>query len=333
MGTEQRALLDRSTLGFALERRAAQIPHAVLGEWHRRSPAVAASADARVHDDILRTTEMSTLAVAHYLTDGESQTEAQARALATTGKAPLRDTITLAEVTKLYLYWRDTTIAVLTEEADAAGIDADVLREAIAIVRRASDGSIVRMTREFEAEHDRLQRELAVEQTRLSHHAFHDALTGLPNRRLFFDRLSHALELARRSDVHLGLLFVDVDRFKSINDELGHLAGDRVLTVIAERLMAVVRECDTVARLGGDEFVVLCEQLGDPQGEQIDLARRIGEALAAPIDCDLASVSVSIGIAVAAADGDADALLSQADHAMYVAKRRGPGGFHIWAAA
>ena len=334
VGAEQRAVLDRSTLGFALERRPAQIPQAVLGEWHRRSPAVAAAADAGVHDDILRTTEMSTLAVAHYLTDGESQSEEQAQRVAATGKAPLHDTIRLAELTKLYLYWRDTTIAVLTEEADSAGIDADVLREAIAIVRRASDGSIVRMTKEFEAEHDRLQRELTIEQARLSHHAFHDALTGLPNRRLFFDRLSHALELARRNDVHLGLLFVDVDGFKGINDQLGHLAGDRVLTVIAERLATAVRESDTVARLGGDEFVVLCEQLGDPQGEQIDLAQRIGDALAVPIDDGLARVSVSIGIAVvAAADGDADTLLSQADHAMYVAKRRGPGSFHIWSAA
>src|ERR1700724_3825507 len=139
LGAEQRALADRTTLGFALERRAAQIPQAVLGAWHRRSPAVAAAADERVRDDILRTTELSTLAVAHYLTDGQSQSEEQARAIATTGKAPLRDTITLVELTKLYLYWRDTTIAVLTEEADAAAIDPDVLREAIAIVRRASD--------------------------------------------------------------------------------------------------------------------------------------------------------------------------------------------------
>ncbi|HEY1738523.1 MAG TPA: hypothetical protein VGI86_07425, partial [Acidimicrobiia bacterium] len=177
VGAERRALLDRSALGLALERRAAQIPQAVLAAWHRGSPAVEAAADVRVHDDILRTTELSTLAVAHYLSDGEAQTEEQARALAATGRAPLRDTIALAELTKLYLYWRDTTIAVLTEEADSAGIDADVLREAIAIVRRASDGSIVRMTKEFEAERGRLQRELTVEQARLSHHAFHDALT------------------------------------------------------------------------------------------------------------------------------------------------------------
>jgi diguanylate cyclase (GGDEF)-like protein len=226
------------------------------------------------------------------------------------------------------------TIAVIAEEAGALGLAAELIDEATAIVRGGSDGSIVRMTKQFDAERVRLQEELAIEQARLEHHAFHDALTGLPNRRLFFDRLSHALDLSQRHGRGIGLLFADVDRFKSINDRLGHDAGDRVLSAVAERLARTARETDTVARLGGDEFVVLFEQLLDPAREGVALATRIADALSEPItmsDQELRT-SASIGIAVTTCGGRADDLMRQADDAMYVAKRRGPGSFHLWSA-
>jgi diguanylate cyclase (GGDEF)-like protein len=319
------------TLAIALDARIEEISRRVLTTWHERSPEAASAADLRVQNDILRTTEMSTFAIVQYLSDGQLQSADHARVIAATGKAPLRDTIVLAELTKLYLYWRDVTIAVLTEEAAALGLEADLTNEAVAIVRGGSDGSIVRMTKEFDAERGRLQRDLGIEQARLEHHAFHDALTGLPNRRLFFDRLSHALDLSHRHQSGIGLLFVDVDQFKSVNDRFGHDVGDRVLVEVAERLVRSARDADTVARLGGDEFIVLFEQLHDPESEGIALAERIGTALAEPIptsDLEL-HVSASIGIAVTTCGGDADRIIRRADDAMYVAKREGPGSYHL----
>ena len=315
-----------SQLGDALFERRHEISQRVLTIWHDRSPDAASGADLRVRDDILRTTELATLAVTQYLTSRRLQSEEQASVVAATGKAPLRDTIALAELAKLYLYWRDITISVLAEEADRRGFDSDVHSEAFAIVRAGSDGSIVRMAKQFDSERGRLQRELAIEQARWAHHAFHDVLTGLPNRRLFFDRLSHVLDLRAREQRDLAVLFVDVDSFKSVNDRCGHEGGDRVLVVVAERLLSVVRHCDTVARLGGDEFVVLCEGLDDALGDASLMAERIIRAVDQPVVVeDLPGISVSVGVALPAPGDDADRLLRRADEAMYRAKGRGPG--------
>jgi len=321
-----------AALAVALQVRIEEISRTLLATWQQRSPEAASAADFRVQDDILRTTELATFAIIQYLSNGQLQSEDQARVIAATGKAPLRDTIALAELTKLYLYWRDVTITVMTEEAHALGLEPDLIYEATAIVRGGSDGSIVRMAKQFDSERGRLQRELAIEQARLEHHAFHDALTGLPNRRLFFDRLSHALDLSHRHNSGIGLLFIDVDQFKSINDRLGHDSGDRVLVAVAERLVETARETDTVARLGGDEFVVLYEQLHDPENEGVALAERIVDSLAEPITASdhQLHASASIGIAITTGGGDADTLIRQADDAMYIAKRRGRGGYHLW---
>jgi diguanylate cyclase (GGDEF)-like protein len=321
----------REALSAALHARAAEISEAVLARWYERSPEAAARADARVHADVIRTTTIATVAVAEYLMTGDDQSDEQRRATAATGKAPLRDTISLADLTKLYLYWRDATIAAVRAECARLGLPGDVAAEATAIVRAGSDGSIVRMTKQFDAERRRLQDELAQEQERLVHQAFHDALTGLPNRRLFFDRLSHALEIASRRPSATALLFLDVDRFKAVNDTFGHGTGDAVLVGVARTLTNAVRASDTVARLGGDEFVVLCEDLRDTD-EAVELARRIVDDLAAPMAAcgHVLSVSASVGIAVDADGTDADNFLMRADHAMYVAKRRGPGNHELW---
>jgi diguanylate cyclase (GGDEF)-like protein len=300
--------------------------------WQQRSPDSAARADPRVRDDVIRTTRLATLAVAEFLMTGRNESDEQRRLSSATGKAPLRDTISLADLTKLFLYWRDATISAVREECERLGLSSDIAGEATAIVRAGSDGSIVRMTKEFDAERRRLQHELAAEQERLLHQAFHDALTGLPNRRLFFDRLSHALEIATRRPTATALLFLDVDRFKSVNDTFGHGTGDIVLKAVAERLSNAVRASDTVARLGGDEFVVLCEDLQHSPDEALELARRITDELAVPIAVrghDLA-VSASVGIAITSTGADPDSFLMRADHAMYVAKRRGPGNHEVW---
>ncbi|HEX5097701.1 MAG TPA: GGDEF domain-containing protein [Acidimicrobiia bacterium] len=322
-----------SELGDALFARRREISDRVLTSWHDRSPDAADAADLRVRDDILRTTELATLAVAQYLTARQLQSEEQARVVAATGKAPLRDTIALAELAKLYLYWRDITISVLADEAEGRGFDADVHRDAATIVRAGSDGSIIRMAKQFDAERGRLQRELSIEQARLAHHAFHDVLTGLPNRRLFFDRLAHALDVRTREQRGLAVLFVDVDRFKAVNDRCGHEGGDRVLVVVAERLLAAVRRCDTVARLGGDEFVVLCEGLDDGVDEASLMAERIIRSVDQPVESEgLAGVSVSVGVAIPGPSDDADRLLRRADAAMYRAKVAGPGRYECVAA-
>jgi len=161
--------------------------------------------------------------------------------------------------------------------------------------------------------------------------AMHDALTGLPNRRLLEDRLDHALVTARRNREHVAVMLLDLDGFKSVNDQFGHAAGDRVLQTVGERLRTSVRGSDTVARTGGDEFVVLMEgQQGD--GYATVLAEKILASLLAPISVDgePVNVGVSIGIAVYPVDSDHPAqLLRMADKAMYAVKESGRNNFRF----
>jgi diguanylate cyclase (GGDEF)-like protein/PAS domain S-box-containing protein len=160
---------------------------------------------------------------------------------------------------------------------------------------------------------------------RLSFLAQYDVLTGLPNRALFYDRLRQAVGRAKREQTMVGLMFLDLDRFKQINDTLGHAAGDRVLKVVAERLKGFLREVDTIARLGGDEFTVVIEGVSQP--EQLSgVAEKIRNALAEPVDLDgrAMAVSASVGITLYPRDGeDIDQLIKNADIAMYHAKHRG----------
>ena len=170
---------------------------------------------------------------------------------------------------------------------------------------------------------DNAEREAARE--RLAWQASHDPLTGLVNRAVVTERIELALVGARRSGAWPSVLFCDLDRFKHINDSFGHGAGDRLLTMAAERLLACVRSIDTVARLGGDEFVILCESAGDTELVR-KVAERILEALMEPFHLhdEQTHVSVSIGIAHAGPQHtSADSLLHEADLALYRAKQRG----------
>jgi diguanylate cyclase (GGDEF)-like protein len=164
------------------------------------------------------------------------------------------------------------------------------------------------------------------------HAALHDALTGLPNRALGLDRLCHALARRQREGIDVAILVFDLDRFKLINDSLGHGAGDELLVALAPRLLAEVRPTDTVARLGGDEFLVVCEGLHGA-GEAIGVARRLGDAIARPIGVPSGHhhVTASIGIAVAShGDDTPESLLRDADAAMYRAKERGRGRYELF---
>ena len=160
---------------------------------------------------------------------------------------------------------------------------------------------------------------LKVEVTKARRYAYNDELTGLPNRYLLMDRLSQALARARRRNSQLALLYLDLDRFKDINDSLGHLAGDKLLQSVAERLLSCIRGGDTACRYGGDEFVVLLPEVDDEQ-HALEVAQKIRLRLAKPymIDAYPTGVTASIGVAVYPVDGmGQNDLIKQADVAMY----------------
>ncbi|GAA2904135.1 hypothetical protein Acy02nite_52170 [Actinoplanes cyaneus] len=161
-------------------------------------------------------------------------------------------------------------------------------------------------------------------QRELMHQAFHDAMTGLANRVLFHDRLQHALARSARDGSVVGVLFIDLDDFKIVNDTLGHAIGDQLLIEVANRIAGSLRADDTAARLGGDEFAALIENVNDPLAVE-DTANRILTALASPIDTDAKPLHAmtSIGITTTLEATDGDELLRQADLALYVAKGAG----------
>jgi len=165
------------------------------------------------------------------------------------------------------------------------------------------------------------------------HQALHDTLTGLPNRALFADRLGQALTRLGRTSTALGVLFLDLDRFKVVNDSLGHAAGDQLLAEAGDRLLASLRAGDTAARFGGDEFVVLCEEISGEQ-QAVAVAQRIAEALGAPFllgDDIEVHVRTSMGLSMAAEPtARPEALVRDADAAMYRAKERGGGTLEVF---
>ena len=161
--------------------------------------------------------------------------------------------------------------------------------------------------------------------------ALHDALTGLPNRRLLMDRLSLAIAHARRNKHTMAVMYLDLDGFKQINDTLGHDGGDTLLSMVAARLVAAVRQEDTVARLGGDEFVIALWELihGDDVAK---LVSKVIQAVSQPYSIQGRSVSmtVSIGISLYPTHGEeAETLMKSADLALYEAKRTGKNGYRI----
>lgn len=165
----------------------------------------------------------------------------------------------------------------------------------------------------------------ALAEEKIWHHAHHDLLTGLPNRRLFLDRLKQEAKHAKRRKLPLAVLFMDLDGFKEVNDSLGHEAGDRLLSDVAQRLTNCVREDDTVARLGGDEFTMILT--GAMQHKDVEfVAQTIIDALAIPFQYaqQLVQISVSVGISLYPQDAlSPQALLEAADQAMYNAKESG----------
>jgi diguanylate cyclase (GGDEF)-like protein/PAS domain S-box-containing protein len=175
-------------------------------------------------------------------------------------------------------------------------------------------------------------RERKEAEARIRHLAHHDALTGLPNRTLLADRLGVAIAHARRNRGKVGVLMLDLDHFKTINDSLGHHIGDELLEAVASRLRACLRQCDTAARLGGDEFVIALSDVKTSQDAET-VAEKVLQAIQEPFQIEGRNLHVgtSIGISIFPGDGeDAGALLQAADTAMYSAKGEGRGGYRVY---
>ena len=200
------------------------------------------------------------------------------------------------------------------------------------VTARGPDGQALRLigTNADVTERKRAESDLAESRAQLERAAQHDGLTGLPNRNLLGDRLEQALARARRNRQLISLFYLDLDRFKDINDALGHAAGDALLKAFAERLNACVRETDTVARLGGDEFVILLEDVRE-DGDARAVADKIIDAMRRGFHVDGKAVraTTSIGIAFTRGDTSGEDLLKQADAALYEAKRAGRNKYHV----
>jgi diguanylate cyclase (GGDEF)-like protein len=176
--------------------------------------------------------------------------------------------------------------------------------------------------------------ERAAREAQVRHQAYHDALTGLPNRAYFGERLAETLALAARHRHTCGLMFIDLDRFKIVNDSLGHEAGDLLLKVVSARISESLRGSDLLFRMGGDEFTVILPEIEAPEDAAF-VARRVMDAMALPVPVHEHELTVgaTIGIAVYPGDGDTgEALLKNADAAMYAAKEAGRGGYAFYRA-
>ncbi len=205
------------------------------------------------------------------------------------------------------------------ENPDAFGEDAQSIASAISAQVAVA---LQRLTLEADLQRERARYELL---------AGHDPLTGLPNRRLFRDRLEQALARARRGGGSLAVAYVDLDGFKAVNDARGHDAGDAALAAVGRRLAAAVRDQDTVARLGGDEFGVLLLDV-DGVDEATAVAAKLREAVRPPLDLPGARIALDVSVGVALFPdhgGDADALMRAADGAMYRVKGEGRGGVRL----
>ncbi|MGD0393381.1 MAG: EAL domain-containing protein [Acidimicrobiales bacterium] len=315
---------DRIALGTALQARADEV-----GELVDRRFA------EELYGQAFATARLATFLISRWIATGEPASEEDEAVLTRQGEQAILENASLGSVAKAYLAWRDCTVAVLTEEAHRLQVGDEVLALACDVVRLSSDGSLVRIVRQFDETRRLLEQRLDEEQASLAHQALHDQLTGLPNRALLTDRLGRAAASLARSQTGAMLLYLDLDNFKAVNDRFGHAAGDCLLVAVATRLEELVRSSDTVARLGGDEFVVLAEGLDDPEVAACTLAERIHLAMRSPVAMGERQLytSVSIGIARVTPDANPEVNLSRADVAMYQAKRGGPARYECYNAA
>jgi diguanylate cyclase (GGDEF)-like protein len=310
-------------------RRLGEVLAGRLDEVLRRTRESAGSLmDDRLEETLAKISHSSTLAVSNWLAGGnpEEGRDTSKWVFETYGVWAAERVAQLNDMAKRCLRWRDTVHKVLREIAAEEGIGHEPVLRAMAMVQKTIDVTIVRMCECFEQERARTDAQLAFMAT-------HDTLTGLPNRTLILDRAEQALLRAERQKTPVAALFVDIDNFKSVNDTLGHEAGDELLQHVTARLQGVVRATDALGRLGGDEFVVIAEGVSLQAGPDL-IAERLLEALGEPIHISVPhetqlTVSASIGVAVGARSTPEE-LLRDADIAMYRAKKDGKNRFVVF---
>jgi diguanylate cyclase (GGDEF)-like protein len=317
-------------LGEELHAQANDVVHRIVA---RSAESGLALGDV-VEERFQRVGEVSTVAVASWMA-GESPQAAMEvgqetwhifGALAAQRAAPL------GEVTKRCWRWFDAASEVLCENAVRLQMPQEALSHALDMLDYILRLTLVHVCECFDGERQLADEELDRRQEELAFMATHDALTGLPNRTLIVDRLEQMLLRARRSKAPVAALFIDLDNFKSINDTLGHNAGDELLQAVAARLDGVVRDVDALGRLGGDEFVVVAGDMGLISGPEL-IAERLLDAFKEPVKLgeDQTPVTVTASIGIATGDrSSAGELLRDADIAMYRAKWSGRNRFVVF---
>jgi diguanylate cyclase (GGDEF)-like protein len=245
----------------------------------------------------------------------------------------------LATYVPVHMYEAAPVEAVLEVYSDVTGLVARMERSQWTILAAVLGGmaAVYFAMQLMLARYHRLlrdkERERAAQEERIRHQAYHDSLTGLPNRASFAEHLDEAMRRAKRAGWPLALLFLDLDNFKRVNDSLGHDAGDRLLRVAAERIRRAVREADMLFRMGGDEFTVLLEDVRGPE-EAAMVSSRVLEAMAEPLQLQHHEISVTASIGIALYPRDdvvAERLLKSADTAMYRAKELGRNRYAFFA--
>ncbi len=322
----------RGDLGLALGRRAEECARTVdarmdASRWVGQPPSQA------YVDGRQEVSWFATLLVARWLVSSTRPEDGEMAWTSLRGHLAAEEGLSIINVARGYLVWRDATVEILKEEAQRLGTPSMQLAAALGTVRSSCDAALMRMNAEFDRQLRRVSEERQRLEDQLRHRAFHDALTGLANRTLFTDRLTHAMERHAGAEATVAVLVIDVDDFKAVNDSLGHSIGDRLIVEIGRRLRSSVRAADTIARLGGDEFAVVLESVTDPSSV-IEATKRILAAFDTRFQLAERSVPVtaSIGVAMATADTDgAEAMVHNADIAMYMAKARGKVGYVLFA--
>jgi len=302
-------------LGEALEARTENV---VKGTAVRAAKAGGVLVDPLIQSGFDRMCRVSTVALAKWMAGGspEEGRKASQEVFQHHGQVAAERAAPLNEMTKRCLRWRDAVNEVLRDSATHLGVSPEALSRALAMVQLTLDVTLVRISEVFEAERQRTDEELAFMAT-------HDALTGLPNRTLILERTDQMLVRARRHQTPVAALFIEIDNVKSVNDTLGHDAGDELLRAIAERLDGVVRDTDVLGRVGGDEFAVIAEELSLAEGPE-RIADRLLQALTEPFEVageqkTRVPMTASIGIAIGER-ASAEELLRDADIAVHQAK-------------
>ena len=269
---------DVRPLGEALKARAEDV--LALTEVRSRARADDVDVDSIVRDRFERINRGATMAVARWMAGegAEVAIEAGKDTWFIYGELAAHRAASLNRLMKRCVWWRDSVVQVLQESAAELDASPEALSQAQTIVQLSLEFTLVKMAKRFDAERERTDAELTRREEELSFMATHDALTGLPNRTLIRDRLEQMLARSARTHGQVAVLFIDIDNFKTVNDTLGHEAGDQLLQGVAARLDGVLRGSDALGRLGGDEFVVICEELTHETDPEL-VAKRMLEAL------------------------------------------------------